>query len=428
MAVFKGFLIRERNMAILSPLKWGSAGFKKLQQKKKVQEKASSVGSMVAYNHLGRPVWTPRNYEALTVQGFRKNVIVYRCVNLIARGAASVPWRLYQGEDELVKHPLLDLLQRPSVLQAGSAFIESTLGYLLLSGNSYIEFVRGSDHTALPKELYALRPDRIKVIPGFHGLPLGFEYSVDSKKQVIPADPVTGESDILHLKLFNPLNDWYGMSPIEAAACAIDQHNTVASHNLALLQNGGLPSGALMVNQGKGPQNALTSDQLDDLRLDLQKIVEGQKNAGRVMILEGDFKWQEMGLSPKDLDFIEGKLLSAREIAQAFNVPPMLVGVSGDSTFANYKEARFHLWEDTILPLLDYLADELNLRLGKQFGEDLRLSYDIDAIPALAPRREEAWAKVAKADFLTLNEKRKAVGYGPVENGDFVPGITKIGA
>ncbi len=383
-------------------------------QSSKIAQKASSVGSMVAYNSLGQPVWTPRNYEALTAQGFRKNVIVYRCVNLIARGAASVPWRLYKGDQEVVSHPLLDLLQRPSACQGGSAFIESILGYLLLSGNSYIECVKNQEE--IPKELYALRPDRMRVVPSFNGLPLGFEYTVDSQKKIIPADPVTGCSNILHLKLFNPLSDWYGMSPIEAAACSIDQHNTVAAHNLALLQNGGRPSGALMVNQGQG--QSLSSDQLTDLREDLRKLAEGEKNAGRMMILEGDFKWQEMGLSPKNLDFIEGKLLSAREIAQAFNVPPMLVGVSGDSTFANYKEARFHLWEDTILPLLDYLTDELNVWLSKQFGEDLRLSIDIDAIPALAPRREEVWAKLSKADFLTLNEKRKAVGYAPLEGGD----------
>ena len=377
-------------------------------------QKASSVGSMVAYNNLGQPVWTPRNYEALTAQGFRRNVIVYRCVNLIAKGAASVPWRIYKGDQEVVRHPLLDLLRHPSALQGGSAFIESLLGYLLLSGNSYVEGVQGKEN--FPKELYALRPDRMKVVPSSSGLPLGFEYSVDGQKKIIPADPLSGQSAVLHLKLFNPLSDWYGMSPIEAAACAIDQHNTVAAHNLALLQNGGRPSGALMVNQGQG--SSLSPDQLTDLREDLRKLAEGEKNAGRMMILEGDFRWQEMGLSPKDLDFIEGKLLSAREIAQAFNVPPMLAGVSGDSTFANYKEARFHLWEDTILPLLDYLGDELTRWLARQFGEALHLQVDIDAIPALAPRREEVWAKLSKADFLTVNEKRKAVGYGPVPNGD----------
>ena len=116
--------------------------------------------------------------------------------------------------------------------------------------------------------------------------------------------------------------------------------------------------------------------------------------------------------------FINGKNLSAREIAQAYGVPPMLVGVPGDATFSNYKEARFHLWEDTILPLLDHLTDEFNLWLAPQFEKGLKLSYDIDRIPALAQRREEAWAKIAGAHFLTINEKRRAVGYAPLENGD----------
>jgi HK97 family phage portal protein len=134
--------------------------------------------------------------------------------------------------------------------------------------------------------------------------------------------------------------------------------------------------------------------------------------------MEGDFDWKEMGLSPKDLDFVEGKNISAREIAQAFGVPPMLVGVPGDATFANYREARFHLWEDTIIPLVEYITAELNLWLLPQFSENLRLAYDLDSIPALAPRREAAWAKIASADFLTINEKRQAVGYSPVSDGD----------
>lgn len=381
--------------------------------------KASSVGSLVAYNHVGHPVWTPRNYQALTEQGYRQNVIVYRCVHLIARGAASVPWRLYKKNQELETHPLLTLLHRPSAYQAGNSFIESVLGYLLLAGNSYIEGVVSS-RTGHPKELYPLRPDRMKVIPGSSGFPVGFEYSVHGKRNVIPCHPLTGRAKVLHLKLFNPLHDWYGMSPLEAAACSIDQHNAVSTHNLALLQNGGRPSGALIVNKGNRSQGngVLTPEQREELRQDLRDLMEGERNAGRVMILEGDFAWQEMGLSPKNLDFIEGKNLSAREIAQAFNVPPLLVGIPGESTFANYKEARFHLWEDTILPLLDYLVDELNAWLCPQFDAGLTLSYDIDAIPALAARREAAWAKVSAATFLTLNEKRRAMGYEPLPGGD----------
>jgi HK97 family phage portal protein len=208
------------------------------------------------------------------------------------------------------------------------------------------------------------------------------------------------------------------MSPIEAAACSIDQHNAVAGHNLALLQNGGRPSGALIIGQNQD-QN-LTQEQREELRQDIKSLYEGEHNAGKILVLEGGFEWREMGLSPKDLDYINGKNLSAREIAQAYGVPPMLVGVLGDATFSNYKEARFHLWEDTILPLLDYLTDELNLWLAPQFEEGLKLSYDIDRIPAITQRREEAWAKVANAHFLTINEKRRAVGYAPLEGGDIL--------
>lgn len=373
--------------------------------------KQSQVASMIAYHHTNKPVWTPRRFDRLSQEGYQKNVIVYRCVNLIARGIASVPWRLYDRKGELLNHPILDLLHQPNPMQGGSAFMEQVASYLLLAGNSYIEAVnRESPEKA---EFYTLRPDRIKIIPSLNGLPKGYEYTVADQKTIIPHTSSQGGSSVLHLKMFNPLNDWYGQSPLEAAAASIDQHNAVASHNLSLLQNGGRPTGALLVRNRN-----LTQEQRETLRSDMTSLYEGERNAGRVMVLEGEFQWQELGLSPKDLDFIEGKNLSAREITQAFNVPPLLVGVPGDSTYANYQEARYHLWEDTILPILDYIVDEFNRWFVSSFGENLKLSYDIDAIPALASRREDAWAKISAANFLTINEKRRAVGYGEIEGGD----------
>ncbi|MBI1954100.1 MAG: phage portal protein, partial [Proteobacteria bacterium] len=341
-------------------------------------------------------------------------VIVFRCVNLIARGLGSVPWLLYEKEAELDTHPLLTLLNSPSPQQAGSAFMEAVVGYLLLSGNSYVEALLNEE--GVPVELHPLRPDRIKIIPGPRNIPQAYEYTVGSYKRFFPVDPLTGKSNLLHIKLFHPLNDWYGMSPIEAASCAIDQHNAVANHNLALLQNGGRPSGALLVRPS--PHGSLSETQRESLKQDVRSVYEGSRNAGRILVLEGDFDWKEMGLSPKDLDFIEGKNLSAREITQAYGVPPMLAGVPGDATFANYKEARFHLWEDTILPLLEFIVAEFNLWFSPFFGENLRLSYDLDSIPALSSRREASWSKISQVDFLTINEKRQAVGYAPIEGGD----------
>lgn len=377
--------------------------------------KASSVSPLIACNVLGKPVWTPRNYQMLAEEGYQKNVIVYRCVNLIARGIASVPWLLYDHDEEIENHPLLDLLKMPSPQQAGSSFIEAIVGYLLLSGNSYVEAVM--NHEGIPVELYPLRPDRMKVIPCLSGVAQAFEYVANGYTRRLDCDPISGKSAVLHMKNFHPQNDWYGLSPLEAAAQSIDQHNIVAEHNLALLQNGGRPSGALLVRPNPH-SHGLSDSQRESLREDVRRVYEGGQNAGKVLILEGDFDWREMGLSPKDLDFIAGKNLSAREIAQAFGVPPMLVGVPGDATFSNYKEARFHLWEDTIMPLLEFLLSEMNMWLTPYFGENLRLSFDSDLIPALAPRREAIWAKVAAANFLTINEKRQAVGYSPLADGD----------
>ncbi len=380
-------------------------------------QKASSVAPMVAYSTLGRPVWTPRNYEALARNGYKKNVIVYRCVNLIARSLSSMKWILYEGEHEVINHPVLRLLNRPHPHTSGAAFMESLVGSLMLSGNAYVEMVDDGDGDCPGPfaELHTLRPDRIRVIPGASGLVSAYEYTVDGHKKLIHAEHRDASSPIMHFKLFNPLNDWYGMSPIEAAGCSIDQHNTVASHNLSILQNGGRPSGALMVDT-KARGYEYSNEELDQLRQDLRKACEGHDNAGRIIMLQGDFVWHEMGLSPKDLDFIEGKLLSAREIAQAFNVPSMLVGVPGDSTFANFKEARYHLWEDTLLPLMDMIVDGLNNWLISKYAQNLRLSYDRDSIPALSAKRDEVWARLANADFLTPNEKREALGYSPLSN------------
>ncbi len=371
--------------------------------------------SIIHYDLLTKPNWTTRSYNHLAREGYQSNVIVYRAVTLIARGIASIPLVLIAKSREIGEHPLINLLKNPSLGQSGASLLETMVSYLLLSGNSYTEII---SNTKGILGLCPLRPDRVAVLPGTSGHPLGWEYTVDGKKRRLINQLI--RPPLIHLKYFHPLDDWYGMSPIEVAARAIDQHNTVGGHNLALLQNGGRPSGALIVKSSQ-----LTHEQKENLRDDIKAIYEGARHAGKIMVLEGEFEWKEMGLSPKDLDFLEGKSLTAREIAQAFGVPPMLVGVRGDATFANYKEARFHLWEDTILPLMDFIVSELNRWLIPWFDKGLRLAYRKEAIPALAAKREMEWARLRSADFLTINEKRQVAGYQPVPGGDVLPCLSE---
>ncbi len=374
-------------------------------------QKRSRVGSILAWQQVGRPVWTPRQYDFLSEEGYHKNVIVYRCVNLIARNLATVPWKLYQGDEELKTHPLFDLIKNPNPMHTRVSLLESMASHILLSGNCYLEAVGDNKID----ELYLWRPDRVQVVPGEGGVPEAYIYRVNGQERKIYVDSQNGQSSVLHIKTFHPLNDWYGMSAIEAAASAIDQHNAVGSHNLALLQNGGRPTGALVIKPGADTSTHLTEQERQTLKDELRLAYEGSDNAGRMMVLEGNMEWREMGLNPKDLDFVNGKHLSAREIAQAYGIPGMLVGVPGESTFANYKEARLHLWEDTILPTLDKVMAEINRWICPYYGDDIEFRYDSDSIPALAIRRESLWSKIQNSDFLTTNEKRAALGYGPTE-------------
>jgi HK97 family phage portal protein len=135
-------------------------------------------------------------------------------------------------------------------------------------------------------------------------------------------------------------------------------------------------------------------------------------NAGRPLLLEGGLEWKEMSLNPKDMDFINIKHSSARDVALAFGVPPQLLGIPGDNTYSNLKEARLALWEQTIMPLLHTVTDALNNWLVPMFDTSLTLSLDHDAIPIFAEKRDAYWERIANADFLSAEEKRKLLGIG----------------
>jgi len=154
---------------------------------------------------------------------------------------------------------------------------------------------------------------------------------------------------------------------------------------------------------------ALTDAQFDRLKGELENNYQGAGNAGRPLLLEGGLDWKPLSLSPKDMDFVEAKAAAAREIALAFGVPPLLLGLPGDSTHANYAEANRSFYRQTVIPLARRTGEALAAWLGTPA---LRLEPDLDAIEALAPERESLWRRVSGADFLTADEKREAVGYG----------------
>ena len=392
----------------------------KTKEQPKVQKKEAPI---VYYNSLGYDSVPKISYEDLATDGYSENAIVYRCVNEIANNASRVKINLFRGDQEVDNHPLLDLLYKPSPTMSQVEYFQSVYSYLLIAGNNYMLSV-GGDNTP-PTELYNLRPDRIKIRTGTRAMPVAYDYML--KGQVVESydvDQATGSSKVKHIKLFNPLDDYYGMSPIQASSVDIDQHNLANKHNVNLLQNGARPSGAVIFNpkDETGGHVQLTDVQRNQLMNDVNQRFSGTGNAGKPMLLEGDFDWKEMGLSPKDMDFIQLKNMSAKDIALVYGVPSQLIGIPDSQTYSNFAEAKLALYNETIIPLLDRIQGDMNEWLVPMFNEQgLELRYDIDSIPAMAEQRKRVFESVTagvRDGILTRNEAREQLGYEPIEGAD----------
>jgi HK97 family phage portal protein len=360
--------------------------------------------TLMTLSALGPAQWSGRGYASLVNQGFMRNPVVYRCVRLIAETANRVPLVVKVNGQVVSEHPLAALLQRPNGRQSGAEMLEAVYAYLQTAGNAYLQagLVDGG-----VKALFVLRPDRMRVVAGSDGWPVGYDYTAGGRTVRISQEtaPVPG---ILHMALFHPMDDHYGMGPLEAAQTSLDIHNASAQWNKALLDNAARPSGALVYSAGSG---SLTEDQFRRLKEELEENFSGSANAGRPMVLDGGIDWKAIAMSPREMDFIEARHAAARDIALAFGVPPMLLGIPGDNTYANLAEANRALWRQTLVPLVVRVSQELSLWLGPAF-EGAQVVPDFDEVEALAEDRAALWARVGGADFLSDAEKREMVGVG----------------
>jgi HK97 family phage portal protein len=372
------------------------------------EAKASRAGRLIALETSGRASWSQRDFTGFVREGFQKNPVAHRCLRLIAETTASVPWTLaISGQEADDASPLARLLERPSAGVSGRDLMERLYLDLALAGNAYVEAVGDGMRLA---ELHALRPDRVRPVIGPDGWPEAFTYTAGGREVRLSADGADGGGPVLHLKLHHPLDDHQGLSPVEAAAVALDIHNAAAQWSKAFLDNSARPSGALVY---AADGDNLTDEQYERLRNELETQFSGPGNAGRPMLLEGGLDWKPLSLSPRDMDFMALKAGAAREIALAFGVPPLLLGLPGDNTHANYAEANRAFWRQTVAPLASRTAAAFAGFLRQATGEDVSLTPDFDAVDAMNETREPLWRAVAGAAFLTPNEKRRMLGFGP---------------
>ena len=372
---------------------------------RKAAGSVSSSGIVLAGGRwLQYPDW---NIRAQFEEGYERNSVVYACINLIANTMASITWCLYQkqGSESMEvddpEHPLLKLLNRPSQRKAGARFTQDVVKFWLITGNSFIWANRIGQQ---PRELITLRPDRVDIYPGKTLESIDHYVYNDGKGTVI--DPMAAE-DVLHLTLFQGYaNEYYGLSPLLVGSLLIDTDNNAVNWNRNLIGNRGKPDSIFSF------KGELSEEQHTAFRAKLDELYSGSTNSGKPLISSGgEFTYQQLGNTPQEMDFMASTTMNTRRICQIYGVAPELVGDAQSKTFANAKEARLALVESSVFPLMDTLQDEFNRWLAPQFGEGLYLEYDKDSVDVISEKRQDKAAGLAIADWLSINEKREAMGY-----------------
>ncbi|MEM6944542.1 MAG: phage portal protein, partial [Pseudomonadota bacterium] len=367
----------------------------------------------MAFQGPGRAVFSPTDTATLARNAYGGNVVAFRAVRMVSEAAGTIPLVLSEGGARQAEHPLLSLLERPNPAQDGRTLIEALVGHLTISGNAYLEGV-ASALGAYPVELHVLRADRMQVVPGQDGWPEAYDYRVGGR--VHRFDNSGAWKPVLHVRGFHPLDDHYGMSPLAPAGASVDVHNAASRWAKALLDNAARPSGAIVFGARDGA--SMSEEQFRRLREELEENHAGARNAGRPLLLEGGLDWKAMSHSPREMDFLETKHAAAREIALAVGVPPMLLGLPGDNTYANYQEAHRAFFRLTVLPVLRKVASAMAAWLSHNAGMEIGLEPDLDRVPALADEREALWRRVGEADFLTPAEKRAMLGLAAAADDD----------
>jgi HK97 family phage portal protein len=384
--------------------------------------KQSATVGVVFGDGFSGAVYPDTSFVKLAKEGYMQNIMVYRCIDKIAKALASIPVAVYlddpNGDDEKVNdHYFNDLLKRPNPMQAWPALLEEIITYLLIDGNSYLERVllQTGDNKGKVKELYPHSPEFVNIKTGPKGI-VAFEYRTGKGIKEFKVDPLTGRSDMLQIKTVHPLDRYYGYGITQAAAGHIDSGNDTNKWQRGLLKNGARPGTLITL------ERQLTTEQKNKVKEDLHNKYTGPDNAGRLLLIDGVGESKTTvtpwGWSPKEMDFIESEREIARRIAFAFGVPSQLIGIPGDTQYSNYREAMDTFYEDTVFYYARMIEAELNNWI---FSDDPHyLKFEVDETPALQYKKDQKWKSAQESEFLTVNEKRKLAGYEPIKGGDVI--------
>lgn len=339
--------------------------------------------------------------------------VVFSCVSAIAQEVANIQLNLFkrkgQNEFEQVEqHPVLDLLYKVNPLYTSYLLWEATSAYLELTGESFWWLVGPQPQ---PREIWALRPDWVTIKDTSDRLISNYVYgppgTPEDKKIVIPFD------QMVHFKDFSPRNPYRGFGAVKAGAKSIDENEYQQDYSRNFFYNSALPGGALSTDQTLG------DDQYERVKEDWEATHRGSKKAWKVAILEGGLSWQDIGMTRKEMDFIEGRRLTRDEILMIFRVPKAIIAVNDDVNRAASRESRAIFLENNITHKMKRIVSFLNEFLLPRYGDDTLFFDYVNPVPNDESAKLNYYkTALGGAPFLTVNEVRELEDREPIEGGE----------
>jgi len=357
---------------------------------------------------------TPRNYSAM-VQA--DNSWVYACARVNAQNVAKVELRLFHrmsdgGREPVPSHPWLDLLRMVNPHMNRFELLELTDLYLELIGNAYWylapqRLTNPMSGQRIPGELWVLMGQYVRVVPGRERLVDGYLYTPPGTIRPV----AFGVDEIVHFKLPSPESLYYGKGCVEGGRFAVDSNEFQKKYEIGLFKNMARLEGVLMTDKD------LSDEQVRRLRTEWNRLYQGADRAGNIAILQRGMKYEAVAATPKDLDYLRGRIATREEICAVFGVPPSKLGLVADVNRANAEANDLTYQSETILPRLRRIEEKLNERILPIYDPTLEVAFDNPV-----PRDNEYALRKRDSDLdrgvITINEVRGDDGKDPVAWGD----------
>lgn len=345
------------------------------------------------------------------LEQYGKSLYVTACISKIAEKVASTELELYQvlnsrgDTKEIQVSPILDLLYKPNPFQTKTEFWETTVINLKCTGDAYWLKIRNKGGRVV--ELWNLRPDLVTINSDPELFIKDYQFEkADGTKITLAKD------DVVHFKYPNPLNQYFGLSPIKSAARRIQTEDYATSYQMNFFVNSARPDALI-----KNKSGTLSKLQTEELREGWEKKYKGLSNNSKIAILHGDLEYQQISLSQREMDYIESMKFTRDDILAAFKVPKPIVAIVDDVNRANSETAMFIFLSETIKPEIMRICEKINEELVYvDFGDKYYIDFE-DPTPANRELELKTYQEGIASNWLLINEVRQMEGLEPINGG-----------